>query len=79
MIGGWWGVARDESGCCAGWGRGANRGRGWRVLAMTSISATQSVHALLALQAKLAGMTVSGRHRRTGTSGGGSTVWTCYM
>ena len=37
-------------------GSGASRGRGLRVLAMTSIPATQSVHASLAVQARLAGM-----------------------
>ena len=79
MIGGWWGVARDEGGCWAGWGRGASRGRGWRMLAMTSMLATQSVHALSAIRAKVAGMAVAARRRRTRTSGGDSTVWACYM
>ena len=31
---------------------GANRGRGWRVLAMMSMQATQLVHALLAVQVR---------------------------
>ena len=31
---------------------GANRGRGWRMLAMMSLPATQSLHALLAVQVR---------------------------
>ena len=42
-----WGRRDDE-----GWDRGASRGRGWRVLAMTSLLATQSVLALLAVAAR---------------------------
>ena len=34
---GWWGVAGDQGGCWAGWGRGADRSRGWRGLAMMSM------------------------------------------
>ena len=41
----------DGGGCWAGWGRRANRGRGWRVLAMTSMLAMQSVLAVLTGQA----------------------------
>ncbi len=51
MRGGWWSAR-----CGAGWGRGAHRGRGWRVRAMMSLPAMQSVHALLEVQATLVGM-----------------------
>ena len=67
MGGRWWRVAGDEGGCWAGWGRGASRGQGWRVMAMTSVPAMQAVHALLAVQAKLAGMAVSVTHWWAGT------------
>ena len=42
---------------------GADRGRGWWVLAMTSMLAMQSVDAVLAVRATLAGM---GERRRLG-------------
>ena len=43
--------------------RGADRGRGWQVLAMASLPEMQSVHAVLAVRATLAGM---GERRRLG-------------
>ena len=60
--GGWWSTR-----CGDGWGRGADRGRGWRGLAMTAVQAMQSVRALLEVQATLAGMAVSARHWWAGT------------
>ena len=59
-------MAGDGDGCWAGWGRGANRGRGWRGLAMTAVQAMQSVHALLAVQVKLAEMAMSAGRGRIG-------------
>ena len=85
MIGGWWGVAGDEGGCWAWWGRGADWGRGWRGLAMAAVQAMQSVHALLSVRVKLAGMAVAATHWWAGTGlgrmpdgAGGSTVGAYY-
>ena len=50
----------------AGWGGGLDRGRGWRVLAMTAMPGKQS---------KLAGMAVAATFQRTGT--GGEWLVTC--
>ncbi len=50
-------------------GRGWDRedgGRGWRVLAVIAMQSTQSTHAVLAGQARLAGITLSGRRRLPG-------------
>ena len=79
---GWWGVAGDQGGCWAGWGRGADRSRGWRGLAMMSMPVKQSVHALLA---RLAGMAGLATHWWAGTGlgrmpdgAGGSTARAHY-
>ena len=60
---------------------GASQDRGWQVLAMTSMTALQAVNALLAVQAKLAGIAVAATSRWIGTglgqlpnSAGGSTT-----
>ena len=74
MASGWWGVAGDEGVCWAGWGRGADRGRGWRVMAMMSMPAMRSMHALLACRQGWKEVMLSQWGRR-GWMRGGPGMW----
>ena len=47
MVGGWWGVAGDQGGCWAGWGRGGGRGLGMAG-AGNDLNASNAVSACIA-------------------------------
>lgn len=58
----------------SGWsGGGVNGRRGWRVLAMGAVQAMRSVHALLAVEARPAGVALSATFGRTGVGGNSGT------
>ena len=54
VVGGWWGVARDEGGCWAGWGWGRTGAGDGGCRQLTALRATQSVYAVLVVQAGMA-------------------------